>query len=196
MKKVVFYGVIIIMALYFMACIRTVDCPPFDQDDLVLVPYSADDTLRFVNQNSEVFEIVVEGIYPSEAYTFKCRDLNNICVCENTVHVLASDTETSVEYWLLKIVQNDKSEQQCYWYTVLGFMFEFDFVNDLPYIDMMEHMTFIGDMQVGDRIYEKVIVATNKYDFVTDVDKVYFNQENGILKFIDSELEWELLSDD
>lgn len=196
MKKFVFYGVIIIMALYSPACTRTVECPPFDEADLVLVPYSVDDTLRFVNQNSEVFKIVVEDIYPSEAYTFKCRDLNNICVCENTVHILASDTETSVEYWFLKIVQNDKSDQQSYWYTVLGFTFEFDFLNDLPHVDMMPHMTLIGDMEIGDILYEEVVKVTNENTKNSGIHKVYFNKENGILMFTDIDHEWKLLPDD
>ena len=196
MKKLVFYVVIVIMALYFLACTRTVYCPPFDEDDLTLVPYNVDDTLRFVNIDSELFEIVIKEISPSEPYNYRCRDLHNICVCENSVYVLARDTKRSFDYWFLTILQNDRSTQQSYWYTVLDFGFEFDFINDLPYIDMMENMVLIGDLQIGGVIYEDVIEATNQYGWGSDIIKVYFNQENGILKFIDSEHEWELLSDD
>jgi hypothetical protein len=91
--------------------------------------------------------------------------------------------------------QSDISDMQYFKYNFRGFYFEFDFINELPYINQMEHLTYHSSLTVGAATYEEVVEIRNLEPASADIARVYFNKENGILRFIinSSGEQWDLV---
>jgi hypothetical protein len=173
------------LTLIFSNCKKEIECSGFNTSDSSEFTYTIPDTLTFKNETSGEFQIVIKDIILSEPYTFECRDLYKICPCNNYIEALVTDTKTQTPYTFLKMEQSDASEMQYFKYNVQGYQFEFDFINELPYIDQMDHLTYYSTITLGNVSYNEVIMITNS-DFETnDIYRVYFNKGNGVLRFIE-----------
>jgi len=173
------------ITLIFSNCKKDIECSGFNTSDSSEFTYTIPDTLTFKNETSGEFQIVIKEIKLSEPYTFECRDLYKICPCMDYIEALVTDSKTQTPYTFLKMEQSDASEMQYFKYNVQGYQFEFDFINELPYIDQMDHLTYYSTYTFGTVTYNDVIMITNS-DFETnDIYRVYFNKENGVLRFIE-----------
>ncbi len=170
--------------LAFTACKKEKTCPGFDSADLSEFAYPAPDTLTFENDQKEQFQIFITEIRFSEPYAFECQDLYNVCPCLNSAEAFATDSKIATSYCFLKMEQSDVSEMQYFHYNVRGFQFEFDFINELPYIDQMEHLTHHASLTIGSTSYNDVIEIRNMDLASADIQRVYFNKKNGILRYI------------
>ena len=188
-----FYLISTIFLSVLFSCKTEKDCPAFESNDLKYFTYRTEDTLRFTNADSEVFEIYIDQIVTSESYSFECKDLYGICPCINYAEAKAQDSRTNESYVLLRMEQSDVSEVQMFFYHIMDFSFEFDFNNELPHIDEMPHLSYMGSFSVGGKFYQDVVKIID-YDSSSDrVSAVYFNQKNGILRIDEkaSENVWE-----
>lgn len=180
--------VYIMFFLFFIiyACKKEKKCPGFDMKDSIEFCYLLPDTLIFENEVSEKFQVFISRINISEPYTYECREIERVCACINYIEALATDTKNSNQYTFLKMEQSDVSEMQYFKYNVQGFEFEFDFINELPYIDQMDHLTYFNSLKVGNLIYNDVILITNNDLSEANIYQVYFNKQNGVLRFIEN----------
>ncbi len=191
----------IIFCLYVITCILTLsctqykECPAFDEADLQYLPYVTGDTLVFHNEQAESYQIYIEELRQSEAYDFTCRDLYGICACTDYVEVMATDTENPDPYIFLRMEQSDVSDVQYFQYQLLDYDFEFDFRNELPHIDDFPHIEFKDSLLIGEHVYHEVLMIRNQDQSASRIDKVYFNQCGGILKFCKENPaeKWELI---
>lgn len=174
-------------ALFFcvVSCSKTKNCPAFNESDMAHMPYKMRDTLVFKNAHDSVFEIFLLSFDKSEAYVYECKDAKKICPCINYVEVVANDTRRPSNYTLLRMEQSDVSDMQYFKYNILNFGFEFDFKNELPHIQQMPHMTLIGQMTIGNHTYNQVVEINNEGLSLANVSKVYFNKNNGLLRFVE-----------
>ncbi|MBN1925171.1 MAG: hypothetical protein JW798_04985 [Prolixibacteraceae bacterium] len=173
-----------LMLTIFNGCKTEKTCPAFDPGDLSEFTYPVADTIVFENELSEKFLIFISEVKFSEPYTFECQDMYNICACLNSVEAIATDSKNNVPYTFLKMEQSDVSDMQYFYYNVRGFNFEFDFINELPYIHEMEHLIYHSSLTVGTITYNEVIEIRNLELSTANIGRVYFNKENGILRFI------------
>lgn len=179
---------------FISSCKTEKSCPGFDEADMKEFTYQAPKTLIFENEDSALFEIVITEIIMSQAYDYECRDLYRICPCINYVEALATDTRTSMPYVLLRMEQSDVSEMQYFKYTIMGFEFMFDFINELPYIDEIDMFSYHPSLIVGNKTYYEVVAITNTDEESPGISKVFFTKKDGIIRFIESEsdMAWNL----
>ncbi|MDD3875033.1 MAG: hypothetical protein PHT69_00245 [Bacteroidales bacterium] len=190
------FVVLILFAFIFFSCKKIKNCPAFNEQDLSYMPYKKPDTLTFRNSVDSIFEIYIQNINTSDAYSFECRDLKMTCPCINSVEILTTDSRRITPYVFLKMEQSDVSEMQYFYYLVQNFNFEFDFRNELPYIDQMGHMEFAGDILIGNRTYNKVVIINNFDMSPANISKVYFNKTDGLLRFVEksSAMVWDIVN--
>ncbi len=185
MNKVFFVIVIpllITSLCFFFSCAKKTECSGFTDDDMLGLPYCVGDTLMFVDQNDNNFIIPIIDIEKSQPYTFKCRDLNGICLCERYAEIIANNTASSTEFVLIRLEINSKSGTHIYRYNIENFNFEFDFENDPDYIGMMENFFIVDSLIISDTTYLNVFKVTNQDFEHTQVSSVFFNKSSGILK--------------
>jgi len=185
MKKHVKILVFLLSLSLLLSCAKTKHCPTFNETDMTHMPYKKADTLLFKNASDSVFEIYLQSLVKSEAYSYECKDAKKMCPCINYVEVRATDTKRSTLYPFLKMEQSDVSEMQYFKYQVLNFSFEFDFKNELPYISQIPHMSLIGTMNIGNQTYSQVVEIVNDDLSSANISKVYFNKNNGLLRFVE-----------
>jgi len=183
MKSILIIIISFLFLFVFSTCKKEKSCAGFNPDDLTEFSYKTIDTLVFMDVDSNLFYIYISAINLSEPYTYKCKDLYKTCPCINYVEALATDSRSTTEYIFLKMEQSDVSEMQYFKYNVQGFEFEFDFINELPYIDQMEHLQHFQTMTIGNYVYDNVIEVTNLNLSTANIYKVYFNKQNGLLRF-------------
>lgn len=184
--KCLFIAVIsVLLLILFSACKQEKSCPAFDMDDQAEFTYNKPDTISFENESAELFQVFISQINFSLPYTYECRDLYKICPCTDYAEALATDTKTPVSYSFLRMEESDVSEMQYFKYNLQGFEFEFDFINELLYIDQMDHLKHYSSFIIGDSVYEDVIVITNMNFETTNIFQVFFNKQNGVLQFIE-----------
>lgn len=171
----------------FSSCRLDKSCPGFDEMNMKEFSYQAPDTLIFVNEDSERFEVYIKEINRSESYEYECRDLYRICPCINYVEAVAKDTRTAIPYAFLRMEQSDRSDIQYFKYNIQGFEFEFDFINELPFINEMDMFTHHGSFIVGNKVYYDVVVITNSDDELPRIYQVFFTKKDGIIRFIEKE---------
>ncbi len=185
MKNLFLILISVLFFFVFSACKKQKSCPCFDTNDIVEFSYTAPDTITFENETSELLQIFISHIDLSLPYTYECKDLYKICPCINYIEALATDTKTPTSYSFLRMEQSDVSEMQYFKYTVQGFEFEFDFINELPYIDQMDHLEHYSSYSIGDVVYNDVVVITNLDSETSNIYQVFFNKQNGVLRFIE-----------
>jgi len=185
MEKISLLIISVLPFILCSACKKEKSCPAFDTSDTVEFTYKNPDTISFENESAELFQIFISHISYSLPFTYKCKDLYNICPCINYAEAMATDTKTQVSYSFLKMEQSDVSEMQYFKYNVQGFEFEFDFINELPYIDQMDHLKYYRSYAIGNIVYEDVVIITNRNDGITNIFQVFFNKQNGVLRFIE-----------
>ncbi len=169
--------------IFAYSCSNKVDCPAFDENDLKDIPYKVGDTLKFQDLQENIKMIIVKKIKQSDAYTYKCKDLNALCVCTNYAAVIVDYLSNGKTDTLLKYEQSNKSDMKYYKYKIEDFYFEFDFENELPYIDNFEHIFLIDSLEINNQILTEVLVIRNISDVSSNISKVYFNKKFGILKY-------------
>ncbi len=185
MKNLIFLVISFMIFSLFSSCKKQVSCPGFDASDISEFSYIEPDTITFENENSELFQIFISHINLSLPYTYECRDLYKTCPCINYIEALATDTKSLNTYSFLRMEQSDVSEMQYFKYNVQGFEFEFDFINELPYIDQMDHLKHYSSFAIGDKVYQDVIAITNLDSETVNIFQVFFNKQNGVLRFIE-----------
>jgi len=178
-----FYVSLIVLIFVITSCKKKVECPAFDSADLHYFPYKQIDTLSFLSSNSDTFMIYIQKIEQSESYEYTCKDLHKICPCLNSVSAIVTDSKSSQQYEFLVMEQSDVSALQNFKYNILQFTFEFDFKNELPYIQQIPFMKYIGNYMIEDRTYYEVIEITNTDNTTTPIAKLYFNKANGIIRW-------------
>jgi hypothetical protein len=192
-KLLIFIG-LSLQFLTFSACKNIKECPAFSDSDLKYIPYQEIDTLRYKNQENEIYDIYINSFYKSESYNYECNDLNNICNCTDYIEIKATDSKNNNEFILLKMEQFDNSNPQIFRYQILDLNFEFDFINDLPNIQYMENIDFKDTITIGNKLYSDVLIVRNMDNATSAILNVYFNKNEGILKFTEKTngKEWDL----
>jgi hypothetical protein len=185
MQKCLLFYISILILIILYGCKKEKKCAGFDENDLMEFTYKTSDTLVFHNEDSLLFKVYINEINKSLPYSFECKDLYKTCACINYVEAKATDSNTSESYTFLKMEQSDVSEMQYFNYNVRGFKFEFDFINELPYINQMQHLQHLSSFSIGDEIFNDVIIVTNMNLSSAIISQVYFNKENGVLRFIE-----------
>ena len=177
--------------LIMASCTQEKECPAFNEADKVLIPYDGNETLTFVNQYTDTLQIILSEMILNEAYTFSCKNMDGVCACTNYAEIPSADAPGA---YFLRFEQSDASTVQYYKYDILEFEFEFDFINELPYIDDFDNMELANNIIVNNISYTNVVVAKNLSYTSSDLSKVYFNQLQGILKFEEknSDKIWEI----
>ncbi len=175
----------VVVMFTFLSCVKHKDCPAFNDNDLSFVPYQIGDTITFTSTNQEKYSIYIQAYDKSTSYSFECKDLKGICPCTDYVSVIACDSENTTNYTFLQLEQSDASDRQYYKYQLKDFYFEFDFRNELPYIDDFPNIKLISSTSIANTTYNNVVELTNIYDDNASVLKVYFTQTHGIVKFIE-----------
>lgn len=185
----------VVIAL-FSSCRQDKSCPGFDETDMKEFSYQVPDTLIFENEDSEQFEVYIKEINRSEPYEYECRDLYRICPCINYVEAVANDSRTSKPYAFLRMEQSDRSDMQYFKYNIQGFEFEFDFINELPFINEMEMFAHHGSFIIGNKVYYDVVVITNSDDEMPEIYQVFFTKKDGVIRFIEKEsnMAWNILN--
>lgn len=171
--------------MLFLACKKEKHCESFDLNDTIHFAYNHIDTLVFENRHYERFFIYINSIETSEPYVFTCKELHGICACTDYIRANATDSENSNEYIFLEMEQSDVSDLQYFTYDLKGFVFEFDFINELPHIDEMENLQHYSAYTINDVAYKDVIEVRNMNYNNQNIYKAYFNQENGLIQFIE-----------
>ena len=181
--------------LSLIPCSKQKNCAAFKDEDLRYIPYEIPDTLKFENQQGEIFEIFITSIEKSEASSFTCKDLYGICPCINYVKVISKDTNNSGSYVFLKIEQSDVSNMQYFKYQVLDYYFEFDFRNELPHVKDFNNIELRDTVIIKNKSYSKVLIIKDINNPRSSISQVFFNETNGILKFVEKVTvsEWELV---
>ncbi len=173
---------ILCCSLILAACKTEKECPAFDMADFAEFPYQQPDTLVFKNITDDTFSIIIREIVLSEVYTIDCSEPKKICPCLNSVEAMATVNQSSTRFRFLQMEQSDVSDMQYFRYNVKGFEFEFDFRNELPYINQIPYAHAVGDLIIGDTTYKEVVVINNE-DTNSNISQVFFNKESGLLKF-------------
>lgn len=174
-----------VFQLLLSSCLQEKTCPGFDANDMTEFSYLTPDTLTFESDSSEVFQVFITAIILSETYVYECRDLYKICPCINYIEAEANDSRSSDSYTFLRMEESDVSEMQYFKYNVWGFEFEFDFINELPHIGEMEHLQHYPSLSIGNNVYYDVVAITNLGNEPVDIYQVYFNKQNGLLRFVE-----------
>ena len=185
MKNLSFVVISLVIFSLFSSCEKQKSCPGFDASDISEFNYIESDTITFENETSELFQLFISHIDLSLPYTFECKDLYNVCPCINYIEALATDTKSENTYSFLRMEQSDVSEMQYFKYNVQGFEFEFDFINELPFIDQMDHLKHYSSFAIGDVVYQDVIVITTLDIETVNIFQVFFNKQNGVIRFIE-----------
>lgn len=180
----IFFMIILICGFALISCTKKIDCPGFVNEDLIPHIVKDNNHIIYKDDNNNELKIIIESIYKSEPYKFNCKDLNNICVCENYAEIVVKDANTDNYYPLIKIELNDKNNQEVFKYKFLDFSFEFDYANYIENIDYLENMHYKGDIQINSKFFKEVIVVNNTFNENSNVSSLYFNKEFGILKAI------------
>lgn len=178
--------VIILVAALFLtglSCNRNVECPALSDDDFANFPYHAGDTLKFFNEQLGTKLLVVNEIHRSEAYSYACRDLNRICNCEQYAEALLQPTNDTTLFMSLKMLLQSTNNTCRFYYSLMGFQFEFDFENDAPYVYLMPDIFFEDNLVVSDSLFSNVYRIENTNFSVSNIHRVYFNRETGIIRF-------------
>lgn len=183
-----------VIALLFSACKKEKSCPGFDDADMIEFSYQKLDTLMFESESDERFQVYIEQISRSEPYEYECRDLYGICPCINYVEAIATDSRTATPYVFLRMEQSDVSDMQYFKYNVWGFEFEFDFVNELPFIDDMDMFSHYGSFLMDGKVYYDVVVVNSQDDEAAAVSQVFFTKREGVIRFVEkaSGIAWNL----
>jgi hypothetical protein len=179
-----FYISVLLLSL-ISSCTKEKSCPGFLVTNRTEFCYTNPDTITFENKDSELFQVFISGSNESLPYTFECRDLYNVCPCINYIEAVATDSKTTTPYVFLRLEQSDVSNMQYFKYNVLGFEFEFDFINELPNINQMEHLKYYASYTINNVTFTDVIEITNLDLSTADIYKVYFNKQEGILRIIE-----------
>lgn len=179
----IFQYIILLLVITSFSCTKLKECPAFIDEDLKYIPYKTGDTLKFKNQLNELYYFFIENIEKSVAYNFNCKDLYGICPCLNYVDVIVRDSINNTPYSILRMEQSDVSSMQYFKYHIIDFYFEFDFRNELPYIQDFDNMELIDSIIIGGRRFTEVIVISNLNNSASKISKVYFNKTFGILLF-------------
>lgn len=196
MKKPVFFISLLMTVFLLSACSEETNCPAFKEYELVPGIYREKSIITFKNNKDELLKFEIGPVTYSDAYSYKCKDLHNICPCEKSAVVNASSVHYDNHFVLLRIELNDKNNQQVYRFFIQFFKFDFDFENDINYIDHIENMSIIDKIEINGKQFTQVIVVTNTdEELQSNIEKVYFNKEYGIIKFINKESgnTWELM---
>ena len=69
--------------------------------------------------------------------------------------------------------------------SVTTFPFEFDFINELPYVDQMEHIKHHSTYTIGNVSYNDVVVYNNYDSEKPIIQQVYFTKREGVLQFVE-----------
>lgn len=189
--------ILIFLVNAFLSCKKQKSCPAFNPKDAAEFSYTKPDTLIFENEESEQFKVFISSIKMSESYTYECKDLHNICPCINYIEALATDSRRTKQYSFLRMEQSDVSDMQYFKYKVRGFEFEFDFRNELPYIDQMEHLKYYSSMTIGSKKYKDIICITNfDPENTSAIYQVFFTKNEGVLRFSEktSNQAWSLVN--
>jgi len=196
MKKTIYF-LLSLFLLAFSTCKTEKECPGFNSEDLTEFTYLNADTIYFKNETDSLFQIFISNINMSAPFTYDCKDLHKVCPCINYVEAQATDTKTNTSYIFLRMEQSDVSEMQYFKYNVQGFQFEFDFINELPHIDQMNHIEYFSSFLIGNITYTDVILITNHDTESADIFQVYFNKQKGVLRFIEksTNMIWSLNND-
>lgn len=89
--------------------------------------------------------------------------------------------------------QSDVSNMQYHKYNVKGFRFEFDYRNELPHIDEMPFLQFIGNLTIDNVTYSDVI-RINNTSSTSGISQVFFSKKEGVLQFVEkgTNLTWSI----
>ena len=185
MRNLIFVVISLMISSLFSSCKSEKSCPGFDDGDISEFTYVESGTITFENEASELFQIFISQINLSTPYTYECKDLYKVCPCINYIEALATDSKTPNTYTFLRMEQSDVSEMQYFKYNVQGFEFEFDFINELPYIDQMDHLKYYSSFTIGEIVYHNVIAITNSDVETVNISQVFFNKQNGVIRFIE-----------
>lgn len=185
MKKLIFITCAISILFFSVACKRNIVCPEFTNHQIIPAAYYEGMIIEFRdNQNNERKLEIVE-VKKSEAYEYNCKDLHNICHCETSAEIWVKNSGQENPFLFLQIVLNVNNNQEVFRFNFSQFSFEFDFFNDFQYIELMPQLTYIGELQIGALEYNEVLMIVNDENAQSNIDKVYFNKENGIIRFIE-----------
>ncbi|MBU0488479.1 MAG: hypothetical protein KKA07_11995 [Bacteroidetes bacterium] len=183
-RKLVLIFTSVMCFVAISSCKKQKSCAGFSTSDISEFTYIHSDTLTFENSASGLFQVVFTQVNFSEPYSYECKDIDRVCPCINFIEAMATDSKTVTPYSFLKMEQSDVSEMQYFKYNVQGFEYEFDFINELPYIDQMPHLAHYSSFTIGNVAYSDVILITNQDLSTADIFQVYFNKQNGVLRFI------------
>lgn len=195
MNKIIIY-IVSILILSSISCSKQTNCAAFKNEDLRYIPYNISDTLTFENQDGEIFEIFINSIEKSEASSFTCRDLYGVCPCVDYVKLISKDSKNPNSYVFLKMEQSDVSAMQYFKYQVIDYNFEFDFRNELSEVSYFNNIILKDTVVIKNKSYSKVLIIKNTDNPKSSISQVYFNEKNGILKFVEKVTgsEWELIN--
>ncbi len=196
MKKLTF-PLLFSISLFLFSCSEEINCPEFTEENLELLPYAEGDTIVFMNQNNEIFELIITEVERTEAYTTTCRGRNSICPCYSSAEIKAKNTLDPDEYPFILFETDNVSFSRLFFFNFLKLRFEFDFARDFSYLALMPEMTLYNEFMVDGKTYERVLMY-DSFDFPgSTINKVYFNEEYGIIRFTEREsgVNWNRLSD-
>lgn len=171
----------LISLIVFPFCKTEKTCPAFKTADLENIAYKSNDTLKFVNAQSDEFDIFIKEIKLSDAFDTECRDLYKVCPCINYAEVSATDIHNSTEYVFLKMEQSDVSDMQCFKCNVIDFYFELDFNNEVQNADQFPYLA-VENIIIDSVLYKDVVVYSNLDDQSSTVSKVYLTKKFGVLR--------------
>ena len=182
MKKI-FLPILFLISVFLGSCSEEVNCPGFSEEDLEMVPYAEGDTIVFMNQDEEIFELIITELERSESYTTTCRGRNSICPCYAYAEVKAKNTFEPEEHSFILLETEDVAFSRLFFFNFLNLRFEFDFARDFSFIEMRQDLTLFDEFMVDGKTYEKVLMY-DSFEFPgSTIDKVYFNEEYGIIRF-------------
>ena len=178
MKNLFYFLAIALMA---MACGKKMTCPPFAEQNIALLIYKANDTIKFAN-NTDTLLLITQNITKSEEYSLKCRDLYGICNCESSANISASTSVYPNTFTLVKLTKYDNSEAEIYKFRFWDFELEIDFVDFEKNINYIDNVTLFDTLSINNQMFNKVFCFTNPNANSSKVRKIYINRQFGILK--------------
>ncbi len=194
MRSIIYVKFLLIFLLLIItSCKKHKYCPPFSPASLIDFAYQQPETITFKSTEGNIFKIFIEKIEQSESYSYTCRDLYRVCPCLNSVKAIATDTHIATSYIFLEMEQSDVSNMQYHKYNVKGFRFEFDYRNELPHIDEMPFLQFIGNLTIDNVTYSDVI-RINNTSSTSGISQVFFSKKEGVLQFVEkgTNLTWSI----
>ena len=83
---------------------------------------------------------------------------------------------------------------QYFRYNVWGFKFEFNFINELSFIDEMDMFSHYGSFLMDEKIYYDVVLVSAQDDEAAAVSQVFFTKREGVIRFVEKEsgIAWSL----